>query len=91
MAVFAAYRSLGEGDGFVFAGLAGYWLRTAAVAVDAARLDDAVEAEVAVLVAGGKIPFRGLGVVRERGLKEIVAAPQQRAKPFSPVPMIHSS
>ncbi len=55
-------------------------LRAAAVAVDAAWLNDAVESVVLVLIAGGKIPARGLRVIGERSLKKIIAAGEKRAK-----------
>ena len=77
--VLAANRGLREGRIAVASVMTGDRLRAAAVAVDATRLDDAVEAVILVLISRRKIPARGLRVVGERRLEEILVAAQKWA------------
>src|ERR1700691_2366845 len=82
--VLATDRGLREGRVAVASVVAGDGLRAAAVAIDTARLDDAVEAVVLVLIAGRKIPARGLRVMGERRLEESIATAQKRTKAVLP-------
>lgn len=78
VAVLATYRRLRECRIAIGSIMGSNGLRTAAVAIDAAGLDDAVKAEVPVLIAGRKIPARGVRVIRKRRLEEIIATAQER-------------
>ena len=82
--VLAADGGLGEGRVAVASVVAGDGLRATAVAIDTARLDDAVEGVVLVLIAGRKIPAPGLRVMGERSLEEIIATAQKRTKAVLP-------
>src|ERR1035438_5128644 len=78
--VLAADGGLREGRVAVGSVVAGDRLRATAVAINTARLDDAVEAVVLFLIAGRKIPAPGLRVMGERRLEEIIATAQKRTK-----------
>src|SRR5580658_1165488 len=69
MTVLAADGRLREGRVAVASIVPGDGPRPAAVAIDTARLDDAAESVVLVLIAGRKIPARGPRVVGERSLE----------------------
>ena len=67
--VLAADRGLREGRIAIASVMTGDRLRATAVTVDTARLDDAVEAVILVLITGREFPARGLRVTRERRLE----------------------
>ena len=74
VAAFAADAGFEEGLG------RGGGLEAARVALEAGGFDEAGEFEVgAVFVAGGDVPFLGLGVVGEGGLEELVGFAEEVA------------
>jgi len=81
MAVLTAYRQLLKGRIRVSPEAFGERVGTTCVAVDAFLRHLTAEAEVNVLVTGGKLPSSGFRIVRERSLKKIAAATNQKRQP----------
>src|ERR1039457_5139109 len=82
--VLAADGGLREGRVAVGSAVAGDRLRATAVAINTARLEDAVDAVVLFLIAVRKSPAPGLRVMGERRLEEIIATSQKRTKAVLP-------